>query len=195
MWTDIKLSPAISKNIKEMLVQKEVRKSIWISFELGNSVFQVFFHFILFKNIHHNVVQLFSKSFLLSHTLANMQRKLLSFLGMASLSTCGLWESFRKQVHRETGPEKLCQPLPNMEPIYNGTKGKLTGHGGLDEHSSPLAPSNWHLQWPGCAPVIVQAQTVFFQLSLHFILFWNVLHSPFSFLSVRQELLIYLPCP
>ena len=100
-----------------------------------------------------------------------VQRILLSFLGMTSLSKCGLWESFRKQVHGETGPQKLCQPLPNMEPIYKGNKGKLTGHGGLDKHGSPLAPSNWHLQWPGWLPVIVQARTVFFQLSLHFILF------------------------
>lgn len=51
-----------------MLVQKEVRKSIWITCEFGDSIFGLF----LFKNFYHNVTQLHRKSFfLLGHTSAN----------------------------------------------------------------------------------------------------------------------------
>lgn len=69
-WTEKSLQ-LLLKNTKEILVQREVRTSIWIDSELGHSTLRVFF-VCLFKNIHHNVMQLYMKAFcMLGHILAN----------------------------------------------------------------------------------------------------------------------------
>lgn len=105
--------------------------------------------YFLFKNIHHNVIQLDTESFFMSgHTRAdNLQRKLFLFLGLASLDQCGLWGCFRKQARGEAGPQKLCKPQMAMETTYQ-IRGNFGGVGNFTKRGSPWAHRDWRLQWP-----------------------------------------------
>ena len=114
-----------------MLVQKEVRKSIWISFELGNSVFQVFFHFVLFENIHHNVVQLFTKSFfVLSHTLANMCKGNCShFLGWPACPNVDCERASENKSTEKLDHRSCASPCQTWSLFIRGTKESSPGMG------------------------------------------------------------------
>lgn len=121
MWRDIKISPAISKNIKKTLVQKGVRKSIWITFELGNPISSGYF---LFKNIHHNVTQLYMKSFfLLGHTLANTCKENGShFLGWPACPSAGCDTASESKPREKLGHRRYASPCQPGSPLARRPK-------------------------------------------------------------------------
>lgn len=118
-----------------MLVQKEVKNSVWIAFELGNSVFGAFFLF--FKDIYPNVIQLQMKLFCVWTTPDKpLQRNCSHFLGS---SVCSGQEACwaRERI-------RACQiwsPLPNEAKTIRLDLMALLGMLSRSFH-------NKHLQWP-----------------------------------------------
>lgn len=184
---DIKISPAISKNIKEMLVQKEVKNSIWIVFELGNSIFEVLFVLKHSSQCYAIIYEIIL--YVRPHPGKHLQGQLPVFLDQPDCANVDYETASESKLMEKLATEGMSASARHGAHLQ-GDERKI--HWIWWFHQAWLSISTQGLTSATTGELAVISQARLVSPSPEFILYIIIEYFSFSFLPVRQQLLIFL---